>query len=1031
MLPGTPIQSKSDRSRRGVVLSVPINRYGMRVCLVRWDGEPGDQECPVNALEPIERSTSAADRVVSGDFDSLPRLLARLTREKLLDPHSDVIYSLKTANADFHPYQFRPVIKLMREDAGGILIADEVGLGKTIEAGYILKELKARDRQHFMRALVVCPASLREKWRLELARRFGEHFEILGAPELERLIDRIASSVGDPMFQAIVSYETLRSKSCGKRIQELGPVDLVICDEAHHLRNQATQAHKVVRQLRKVTKSFVLLSATPIQLHSDNLRSLLSLVAEDRVQDSSGFARQLQANQRLIDAERRVLFATPDNDQIAHGHLEELVGSSMTGIPEPHLRSLIERLESLGGNPDRTARLELAADIREAGPFSTILTRTRRRDVRQDLCVRKPMMVDVAFTDAERTVFDWCLEECRRRYAEATDSRNSIGRTATVNTQRKFTSCLPAFVVELSGASEELDDRDDNDGGEANEWDGASVVPAGSISALRLSMPPDVARAAQSLLESGSDSKYARLLEVIKGLLLKDSTAKVVVFSFYKGTLRYLNRRLSADGIPAVQIDGDVPSHPQRPSLDERGRRIDRFREDPSIRVLLSSEVGSEGLDFQEVCYVVVNYDLPWNPMRIEQRIGRVDRYGQPSKTVIVVNFKIADTVEDRVYHQLLDRIDIFRSSIGDLEEILGDIHARLEAIVMRVDLNDAERAALAADAEQRMASLAQIAREVGRDGELLAGHDSLLDESIASSAMSPRRVSPGELANFVESCLGAHGVRLLPAFLPRRSRAQSWPALFNLVRRSLRNREEAALLESVDFDDHVCELQYEEPRKPNFIEVTHPIVTACIRMTEKATGAAEALSDGELATCAEIKVGGIGAGILGVGAFRLTTVAGGRRSHLVELVGCDSAGEVLPREQVQAVVLALGEPGIGATMANPVPKLSPAQVSAIESEVGNRMQMLQEASISRARRTSALRIAKDRSRSLRDLASYRDQVAAPGFSTKDARYQRMMKVGIERAESRVRELDDEALRTPTAHVEVSCLGFVAVRNQA
>jgi hypothetical protein len=94
-------------------------------------------------------------------------------------------------------------------------------------------------------------------------------------------------------------------------------------------------------------------------------------------------------------------------------------------------------------------------------------------------------------------------------------------------------------------------------------------------------------------------------------------------------------------------------------------------------------------------------------------------------------------------------------------------------------------------------------------------------------------------------------------------------------------------------------------------------------------------------------------------------------------------------------------------------------------------MQMLQEASISRARRTSALRIAKDRSRRLRDLASYRDQVAAPGFSTKHAGYQRMTKVGIERAESRVRELDDEALRTPTAHVEVSCLGFVAVRNQS
>src|SRR5262249_36535746 len=117
----------------------------------------------------------------------------------------------------------------------------------------------------------------------------------------------------------------------------------------------------------------------------------------------------------------------------------------------------------------------------------------------------------------------------------------------------------------------------------------------------------------------GTDSKFTRLKEILARIDQEDPGAKVIIFSFFVGTTKYLARRLAAEGYPAVRIAGDVPSDPLRPERDERGKRVHRFRDDPATRILVSSEVGSEGLDFQ-FAHHLVNYDLPWNPMVVEQR---------------------------------------------------------------------------------------------------------------------------------------------------------------------------------------------------------------------------------------------------------------------------------------------------------------------------------------------------------------------------------------------------------------------------
>src|SRR5262249_23474138 len=131
----------------------------------------------------------------------------------------------------------------------------------------------------------------------------------------------------------------------------------------------------------------------------------------------------------------------------------------------------------------------------------------------------------------------------------------------------------------------------------------------------------------------GPDSKFEKLLELLRMVWGEDPAAKVLIFTYFVGTSRYLEAELTARGFPALRIAGDVPSDAKSPEGDERGQVMRRFREEAGVRVLVSTEVGSEGLDFQ-FCYHLVNYDLPWNPMVVEQRIGRIDRFGQEKDKV-------------------------------------------------------------------------------------------------------------------------------------------------------------------------------------------------------------------------------------------------------------------------------------------------------------------------------------------------------------------------------------------------------------
>jgi superfamily II DNA/RNA helicase len=194
-----------------------------------------------------------------------------------------------------------------------------------------------------------------------------------------------------------------------------------------------------------------------------------------------------------------------------------------------------------------------------------------------------------------------------------------------------------------------------------------------------------VLAAARALPEE--DAKLDRLIAVIEEKAALPNN-KLLVFSSFRHTLAYLARKLNERGVRVGLIHGDVPDHERR----QRRAAFAASAEDPrTIDVLLSSEVGAEGLDYQ-FCDAIVNYDIPWNPMRIEQRIGRIDRYGQKSDTVLIYNFVTPGTVEFEIYDRCLLRIGIFERTIGGSEAVLGEIAEGIRRVVEDLSLSEGAR---------------------------------------------------------------------------------------------------------------------------------------------------------------------------------------------------------------------------------------------------------------------------------------------------------------------------------------------------
>ncbi len=620
----------------GYVIAIyPPNR-GRQRYRVKYDDHETDEDSRI--LLPDVDLTDPFERVKENYYDHYMEYLKGNTAFKIQSSNNSTISSLKASRTLFKPYQFKPLLKFLNSDNRRLLIADEVGLGKTIEAGHIMLELKARNE--FRNALVICPMSLRAKWTTELNEKFGMDFIEIDDKNL--LIHELQNHNGS--VRAVVNYDKIRDDSnIIKEIEKRNiKFSIIVCDESHKLRNSNTLVYHGAERLLMVSDSVVFMSATPIMIDETNLYNQLHLLDADMYDNPEVFRNNIQLNRPFVRALSQL------NSGVSLGTIaQELSTSEVTtyntiGDVEttqnfkisdyfkdyPVYQDIMYQLTKKEDSP--LLRAQLQYNLSEMSPMNTIFSRTRKREVTQDWsqAERNPYTHCVSISDDERKAYDKAIEEYIDDHTVIDEyGRERKGSMGLVTVKRQLASSVWAYLNYNSDLDRGFDAYSDR-----------------------------------------KDSKFDQLLKILN-TVFAEGNKKIIVFAIFKKTLKYLNIRLGKAGYKCALIYGG--------SNIDKNEVLRQFQFEDNFKVLLSSEVGSEGLDMQ-FCNTIVNYDLPWNPMVVEQRIGRIDRFGQESPIVNINNIIVKDSILENIYSRLLTRIGIFRESIGDLEAIL-DSEMRME----------------------------------------------------------------------------------------------------------------------------------------------------------------------------------------------------------------------------------------------------------------------------------------------------------------------------------------------------------------
>lgn len=502
--------------------------------------------------------------------------LRRRAEQLALTPGFDRLIALDHNTIQELPHQIDVAMRVLRPPMRGrAILADEVGLGKTIEAGLVLKELAVRGLAR--RVLVICPASLVAQWQAELETKFFEQFAMpTKAGEWKRA------------SRGVVSYHRAMSKRHREEIMKHS-WDLVIVDEAHKIKNEKSGSYSLVRDLDK--NFLLLLTATPLQ---NNLRELFNLIT--------------------------------------------LLRPGQLGT----WRQFRERF-MVRGDPRRAKDPQALRDL-----SASVMVRTRRSSVAHDLALppRRPSHPHIELTPAEADLYRLTVGFLRSLYHRGFTQDEDDG----TDRRRRRRTGRGIFFLELMRLCQRL-----TSSARALAHSLRSLGEGDLVTAEYRAHANALARQADGI------QTHAKL-EALLGIL-HDHDDQIIVFSEHLPTLRLIRDAVREAGRPAIVFQGGL-------SLHERVERLARFKREPR-GIFVATRAGTEGLNLQ-FCNRLVNYELPWNPMVVEQRIGRIHRIGQ-KREAHIVNFAAADTIEAHILQILDQKIQLFRLVVGELDVILGE----------------------------------------------------------------------------------------------------------------------------------------------------------------------------------------------------------------------------------------------------------------------------------------------------------------------------------------------------------------------
>jgi superfamily II DNA or RNA helicase len=739
---GEKVRLIHDPGRIGVLTGRTLPRAGVTLWQVHF--ADGTTYVPEDQLEVLpDTPEHPVDLLARGRLGTAADLRRTLTHVRLTGRLANVLYSMDMTGTDFLAYQFRPIVKLLHSATTGILIADEVGLGKTIEAGLLWTEL--RSRFDFRRLFVLCPAVLRGKWVRELRERFGVKAETPGATEVLARLREAVDEGATTGFAIVGSMPGLRpprgweeaegeggatlalARVLREREHDDPLIDLLVIDEAHYMRNPETMTNDLGRLLRGVSQYVALLSATPIHLRNRDLYQLLNLADGDLFNRPNFFDDLLEANGPLVHVRDAVLAGRLTPESFVEALHQATTHPLLAGNRQ--LAALLAAPPSREELGDPKAVSQLAHRLESVNLLGHVLNRTRKREVTEWRVLRDPVPEMIPLSPPEEDFYR-AVTEVVREYAARHQAHEGF---LLVTPQRQMSSCMAAALRFWQERGTPSDEELFEDAGAA----------AGDLPEIGPLIQELILRT-RDLGDYGTlrrhDSKYGRLRDRLMEYLKEHPGEKIVLFSYFRATLRYLSERLGEDGVAAIILQGGEA---------DKDAVIEQFHAQGGPSVLLSSEIGSEGIDLQ-FSRVVVNYDLPWNPMRVEQRIGRLDRIGQKASRISIWNLLHANTIDARIYARLHGRLKLFERALGGLEPILGERIQELTLALLRDRLSPEQE-------EERIRQTAQaIENRLHEEGQLeeqarhlVAFGDFILNEIQAARELS-RRITADDVRRYV-----------------------------------------------------------------------------------------------------------------------------------------------------------------------------------------------------------------------------------------------------------------------------------------